>query len=147
MSEPASALNARVACSGSPSHWKTLQHASQRDARRFVPQYRERIFIAGFRDPNDFTLEDIDLPDPDDGLRLDAVLHPEDGSEEPVAAYTDARGRVLPSYTLSDHLWTYLKNYAEKHRRKGNGFGFGLFGPGYVARTLSARYYRTTPKS
>ena len=112
------------------------------DARRFVPQHRERIFIAGFRDPNDFTLEDIDLPHPDDGPRLDAVLHPEDGSGEPEAAYTDDDGRVLPKYTLSDHLWTYLKNYAEKHRRKGNGFGFGLFGPEDVTRTLSARYYK-----
>lgn len=37
------------------------------DARRFVPQHRERILIAGFRNPNGFTLEDIDLPDPADG--------------------------------------------------------------------------------
>ena len=29
-----------------------------------------------------------------------------------------------------------------KHRLKGNGFGFGLFGPEDVARTLSARYYK-----
>ena len=112
------------------------------DARGFVPQHRERIFIAGFRDRNEFTLADIDLPHPGDGPRLDEVLHAEDGSEEPEPAYTDGAGRVLSKYTLSDHLWTYLKNYAEKHRRKGNGFGFGLFGPGDVARTLSARYYK-----
>jgi site-specific DNA-cytosine methylase len=49
---------------------------------------------------------------------------------------------VDPRYTLTNHLWTYLKNYADKHREKGNGFGFGLFGPGDVARTLSARYYK-----
>ena len=112
------------------------------DARRFVPQHRERIFIAGFRDPNGFTLEDIDLPDPEDGPRLNAILHPEDGSEEPEPSYIEDDGRVLAKYTLSDHLWTYLKNYAEKHRRKGNGFGFGLFGPEDIARTLSARYYK-----
>ena len=112
------------------------------DARRFVPQHRERIFIVGFRDPNGFTLEDIELPGPGDGPRLDTVLHAEDGSEEPEPAYTDAAGRVLSKYTLSDHLWAYLKNYAEKHRRKGNGFGFGLFGPEDVARTLSARYHK-----
>ena len=116
--------------------WRVL------DARRFVPQHRERIFIAGFRDPNGFTLDDIDLPDSVDGPRLDAVLHAEDGSGEPEPAYTDSAGRALPKYTLSDHLWTYLKNYAEKHRQKGNGFGFGLFGPEDVARTLSARYYK-----
>ena len=45
-------------------------------------------------------------------------------------------------YTLSEHLWRYLRAYAEKHRAKGNGFGFGLFGPDDVARTLSARYFK-----
>jgi len=45
-------------------------------------------------------------------------------------------------YTLTDHMWRYLQDYAEKHRRKGNGFGFGLAGPDDVARTLSARYYK-----
>ncbi|WP_290426962.1 hypothetical protein [Tabrizicola flagellatus] len=35
-------------------------------------------------------------------------------------------------YTLSDHLWGYLQAYAEKHRAKGNGFGFGLTGPNGV---------------
>ena len=52
------------------------------------------------------------------------------------------KGSVLPKYTLSDHLWQYLQSYAEKHRQKGNGFGFGLFGPKDVARTLSARYFK-----
>ena len=112
------------------------------DARGFVPQHRERIFIAGFRDSEDFSLDDVGIPNPDDGPRLGTVLHREDGSEEPEARYTDDRGRVLTKYTLSDHLWTYLRKYAEKHRRRGNGFGFGLCGPDDVARTLSARYYK-----
>src|SRR5690606_37331040 len=43
---------------------------------------------------------------------------------------------------LSTHLWQYLHDYAAKHRRMGNGFGFGLVGPNDVARTLSARYYK-----
>ena len=51
-------------------------------------------------------------------------------------------GRVPAKYTLSDHLWQYLRDYAAKHRRLGNGFGFGLFGPDDVARTLSARYFK-----
>ena len=50
--------------------------------------------------------------------------------------------RVQPKYTLTEKLWTYLQNYAEKHRAKGNGFGFGLVGPKDVTRTLSARYYK-----
>lgn len=47
-----------------------------------------------------------------------------------------------PKYTLSAHLWTYLKNYAEKHRAKGNGFGFGIADPQGISRTLSARYHK-----
>ena len=45
-------------------------------------------------------------------------------------------------YTLTDHLWQYLQDYAEKHRAAGNGFGFGLFTGKDVARTLSARYHK-----
>lgn len=45
-------------------------------------------------------------------------------------------------YTLSDKLWTYLQNYAAKHKAAGNGFGFGLVFPNSIARTLSARYYK-----
>ena len=45
-------------------------------------------------------------------------------------------------YTLSDKLWNYLQNYAEKHRAKGNGFGFGLVDLNGISRTLSARYYK-----
>jgi len=43
---------------------------------------------------------------------------------------------------LTDKLWAYLQAYAEKHRKAGNGFGFGLVDKNSVARTLSARYYK-----
>ncbi|MCW5573896.1 MAG: DNA (cytosine-5-)-methyltransferase [Steroidobacteraceae bacterium] len=116
------------------------------DARSFVPQHRERIFIVGFRDACDFSFDDVIVPDASNGPKLASILHPEDGTEVPDdfnAAYIGGpRGKVLPKYTLTPHLWAYLQNYAEKHRRKGNGFGFGLVGPGDVARTLSARYYK-----
>jgi DNA (cytosine-5)-methyltransferase 1 len=39
-------------------------------------------------------------------------------------------------------LWDYLQRYAEGHRLKGNGFGFGLVDIEGVSRTLSARYYK-----
>ena len=45
-------------------------------------------------------------------------------------------------YTLSDKLWGYLQQYAEKHKAKGNGFGFGLVDLDGISRTLSARYYK-----
>lgn len=113
------------------------------NAKGYVPQHRERILIAGFREECGFTFDDLDVPSPLNGPRLGTILHPEDGSEPgPDRHYTDADGRVSPKYVLTDHLWRYLQDYAAKHRAAGNGFGFGLVGPGDVARTLSARYYK-----
>lgn len=114
------------------------------DARSFVPQHRERIFIAGVREdlPASIDLNCLELPAAETAPRMSAILHPEDGSEAPDPVFIDAAGRVLDKYTLSDKLWGYLQGYAEKHRAKGNGFGFGLVGPDDVARTLSARYYK-----
>jgi DNA (cytosine-5)-methyltransferase 1 len=112
------------------------------DARGFVPQHRERILIAGFREPVLFSLSDLVLPDAQSGPRLSSILHPEDGSEPPEEPYTDGEGSVSEKYVLSDHLWRYLQDYAAKHKARGNGFGFGLVGPDDVARTLSARYYK-----
>jgi len=112
------------------------------DAKGYVPQHRERIFIAGFRESCDFSMERLDTPDPRTGPRLSSILHPEDGSEPEDGHFTDARGSVTDKYVLSDKLWSYLQGYAEKHRQKGNGFGFGLCGKDDVARTLSARYYK-----
>ena len=113
------------------------------NARSWVPQHRERIFIAGFRDDVGFSFDSLQVPDPAEGPRLKSILHPENGSESPDSRFTEGPyGKVLPRYTLSAHLWNYLQAYAEKHRRKGNGFGFGLVGPDDVARTLSARYYK-----
>lgn len=113
------------------------------DARLWVPQHRERIFIVGFRDANEFSFEDMTLPSRAKAPALSAVLHPEDGSEDEEGPFTlGPKARVSSRYTLSDHLWRYLQDYAEKHRLKGNGFGFGLVGPDDVARTLSARYHK-----
>jgi DNA (cytosine-5)-methyltransferase 1 len=113
------------------------------DAKSFVPQHRERIFIVGFRDDNDFSFDSLKLPDPLNGPRLKTILHPEDGSEQPEGHFTEGSDAVVAKrYTLTEHLWKYLQGYAEKHRAAGNGFGFGLCGHEDVARTLSARYYK-----
>ena len=113
------------------------------DARRFVPQHRERIFIVGVRDDLDLEadLGELRLPPREDGPRLGSILHRQDGSERD-PQFLDSRGRVQKRYILTDHLWGYLQDYAEKHRARGNGFGFGLTGRNDVARTLSARYYK-----
>ena len=113
------------------------------DAKGFVPQHRERIFIAGFREPNEFNFDDLVIPDPATGPKLGAIFHPEDGSEEPEEHFTyGPAAKVSGKYTLSNHLWRYLQAYAQKHRARGNGFGFGLVGKNDVARTLSARYFK-----
>ncbi len=118
-------------------HWRVI------DARAFVPQHRERIFIAGFRDKNTFTLENLALPSLATAPRLSSILHPQDGSEPEDLLYTSgSKGKVAGKYTLTDRLWQYLQDYAAKHRQRGNGFGFGLCGANDVARTLTARYYK-----
>jgi DNA (cytosine-5)-methyltransferase 1 len=117
-------------------------HHTVMDAQHFVPQHRERMVIVGFSEPTEFSFEDLALP-AKGTKRLRDILHPQDGTERAEGPFTlgDAAA-VNPKYTLSDGLWRYLQNYAEKHRQKGNGFGFGLVGPDDVSRTLSARYYK-----
>jgi DNA (cytosine-5)-methyltransferase 1 len=111
------------------------------DAQHFVPQHRERIIIVGFREQTGFSFDDLELPD--SGPLLGSILHPEDGSEAAEKDYTTgAKAKVNSKYTLTDKLWAYLQAYAEKHKRAGNGFGFGLVDAESVARTLSARYYK-----
>jgi DNA (cytosine-5)-methyltransferase 1 len=95
----------------------------------WVPQKRERIFIVGFKEkPVGFNFRDLKTPDPAKGPKLGSILLPPD--------------EVDAKYTLTAHLWRYLQDYKAKHRAAGNGFGFGLFGPSDVTRTLSARYYK-----
>lgn len=116
------------------------------DGAHFTPQHRERILIAGFRDPVAFDWNTIPLP-PKGEVKLRSILHRTDGSE-PVLAWDEGRffdhaGRkVHNKYTLTPKLWQYLQDYSAKHRAKGNGFGFGLVTPDSVTRTLSARYYK-----
>jgi DNA (cytosine-5)-methyltransferase 1 len=113
------------------------------DAKPWLPQHRERIFIAGFREDCEFSFDQLKVPDTSSAPRLGAILHPENGEEGPDKHYTGGNiGSVSEKYILTDKLWEYLQNYAEKHKAKGNGFGFGLVGPEDVARTLSARYYK-----
>lgn len=98
------------------------------DAAGWVPQHRERIYIVCF-DKGAFPVcPPFEFPKPPEGKRptLGEILepHPDD------------------KYTLSDHLWRYLQDYAARHRAKGNGFGYGLADINGITRTLSARYHK-----
>jgi DNA (cytosine-5)-methyltransferase 1 len=116
------------------------------DGAHFVPQHRERILIVGFKPSVAFDWGILNLPSKDSHSLRD-ILHRTDGKEPEIDADADRffdhkKRRVNPKYTLTDHLWGYLQAYAEKHRAKGNGFGFGLVTPDNIARTLSARYFK-----
>ncbi len=93
------------------------------NAKSLVPQNRERIFMVGFRDRRiNFKFPPI----PELNPKIADILEKD----------------VPDKYTLTNHMWEYLQRYAEKHRAKGNGFGFGLVDFNGCARTLSARYYK-----
>ncbi|WP_324256075.1 DNA (cytosine-5-)-methyltransferase [Niveibacterium sp. 24ML] len=116
------------------------------DGAHFTPQHRERILIVGFREDVPFDFDALPLPEKG-SKRMRDILHRTDGSEPRLDwdgdKYFDHAGQaVLAKYTLTDKLWAYLQNYAQKHKAAGNGFGFGLVYPDSVSRTLSARYYK-----
>ncbi len=102
-------------------------HYEVLDGQTYVPQHRERIMIVGF-DNNVFHGEEqFSFPEQHPATRtVKEILDP----------------NIDDKYTLSDKLWTYLQNYAEKHKAKGNGFGYGLVDLNGITRTLSARYYK-----
>lgn len=97
------------------------------DGQSFVPQHRERIMIVGFNNDYFDGKENFAFPE----------------LKEPARSVRDIlEPSVDKKYTLTDNLWAYLRNYAEKHKAKGNGFGFGMTDLNGISRTLSARYYK-----
>jgi DNA (cytosine-5)-methyltransferase 1 len=117
-------------------------HTEVIDAQHFLPQHRQRVVIVGFLRQNSFSFSRLKLP-MKGGVKLQAILHPEDGTEFPEKHYTVGPLAVVSDkYTLSDKLWQYLIAYREKHAKAGNGFGCSVFGPDDVSRTLSARYHK-----
>ena len=102
-------------------------HFQVMDGQAYVPQHRERIMIVGFNREIFHGEEQFCFPEQKQSTR---------GIREILESDIDDK------YTLSDKLWSYLQNYAEKHRAKGNGFGFGMVDLNGISRTLSARYYK-----
>jgi DNA (cytosine-5)-methyltransferase 1 len=98
------------------------------DAAGWVPQHRERVYIACFDKRVFGDSPPFVFPDPPESPRpkVRDILE-----EEPHSRYT-----------LSTHLWGYLVEYAKRHQARGNGFGFGMADLDGVTRTLSARYFK-----
>lgn len=118
--------------------WKVIEETLEKldyelfpqvlDGDGLVPQHRERIIIVGFdrkRYGKGITFE-YEIRRPRKKPVLNDILETE----------------AIDRYTLSDKLWTYLQNYAAKHKAKGNGFGYGMPELNGSSRTLSARYYK-----
>ena len=99
------------------------------DAIEFVPQHRERVFIVCFN-REVFSESDIST-----------FSFPETLGDRPKLA-SILEESPDPKYMLSDKLWAYLQSYAEKHRAKGNGFGYQVVDDTMTSRTLSARYHK-----
>ncbi|MCL2630913.1 MAG: DNA cytosine methyltransferase [Firmicutes bacterium] len=100
-------------------HYKVL------NAKNFgMPQNRERVIIVGFSDHN------IRFKFPEATnlkTRLGDIL----------------ADSVDDKYTLSNQLWLNQQARKEKHRAKGNGFGYSLFNENSeYTSTISARYYK-----
>lgn len=89
-----------------------------------VPQNRERIIIVGFKNKS----IEFDFPEPTGiATKLGDILEK----------------NVDDKYTISDKIWASHKRRKEKHRAKGNGFGYSLFNDNSpYTSTISARYYK-----
>ena len=105
-------------------------HSKVLDGQNFVPQHRQRTFMVGFDSRVYKYKEKFEFPE----MPVKRIYELKDIIDDKVDA----------KYTLSDHLWKYLFDYAKKHKEKGNGFGYGLFDKSKdkVTRTISARYYK-----
>lgn len=102
-------------------------HAQVLDAAKWVPQHRERVFIVCFN--KKVFGKDIPYAFPVPKTRKNTLTDLLEKKPE-------------EKYTLTAGLWSYLQKYAEKHKKAGNGFGFGIADLAGVTRTLSARYYK-----
>jgi len=89
-----------------------------------LPQNRERIFIVGFSKKN--------------GLFFFPKI-----INKKTSLGNILEKNVKKTYTISKRLWEGHKKRKTNHKKKGNGFGYGLFNKkSSHSNTLSARYYK-----
>ena len=126
------------------------------DGQNFVPQHRERIVIVGFDRKRYEPLIAVSKEEMEEGnpfrnakirdlinFRFDITpVEPKPVMEDILIPDDVLNEESGEKYTLSDKLWSYLQNYAVKHKAAGNGFGYGIAPRNGISRTLSARYYK-----
>lgn len=106
-----------------------------------VPQRRERVYIIGFHAGLGIKPR-FPLIEADESVRVGNILHEHRAQPNQIDEEYRRPGG-LDRYTLTPRLWEYLQEYAAKHSRRGNGFGFGLVDDlDGTTRTLSARYHK-----
>ena len=107
------------------------------DAARWLPQHRERIYIAGFRKPENGQLWSI--PEFPEFYLLNETF------SSPISLVNIVEKNVPDKYTLKEGTWTALIRHKNHHQSIGQGFGYGIIDnpfDGKITRTLSARYYK-----
>ena len=108
-----------------------------------VPQNRQRIFIVAWLKtesaPTDFNFP-LGLNESDE------IIYESNNLLEQIKATKvgDILLDVVPEkYTISDRMYEGHVRRVEKHRAKGNGFGFSVFNRNsQYANTISARYWK-----
>lgn len=100
-------------------------HIQVINARGWVAQNRERIYIVGMRDGQAYEFP----TSPDNPVTLKDVLI-EPNSDDKL--------------TISVRGWTGARAHAERHAKAGNGFGYTLVTPrDLYTPTLTAHYYKS----
>ncbi len=91
-----------------------------------LPQNRERVYIIGFLSQEHSSR--FSYPEKTNiETRLGDILE----------------NKVDEKYTISDKLWAGHQRRKKEHKKKGNGFGYGLFNhDSQYTNTISARYYK-----
>lgn len=98
------------------------------NSKHFVPQARERIFIIGFKDKNNFDFNSIILPNVE--YKLSDIIENKD--------------KDFSKYTISDKKWKHCQIRKERNLSlyHGVGFSYHIADLDKPARTLIAGYWR-----
>ena len=90
------------------------------NSETMVPQKRIRLYMVFIRGKKKFNFPELPGLNP----ILKSILE----------------SNVDAKYTLSNNTWNWLQSHAEKHKKKGNGFGYSIADKNKITRTLCARY-------